>query len=127
MVLVLLVDDNVRSRVLETHSLGNLAFEILLESSCDRILKIVRVSLVLHVVDSKVLGHGIASVLVDNGGLVLGKPVDRVGPGLPVILGQDVLGAADLADNVVLCPRPRMARALQTRFAGETFRENAAS
>lgn len=53
--LVLLVHNDVWSRVLETHSLRNLAFEILLESSCDRILKIVRVSLVLLVVDSKVL------------------------------------------------------------------------
>ena len=102
MVLVLLVDDNVRSRVLETHSLRNLAFEILLESSCDRVLKVVRVSLVLLVIDGEVLGHCIASVLVDNCGLVLGEPVDRVGL-FPVVLGQDVLGAADLVDDVVLC------------------------
>ena len=33
------------------------------------------VSLLLPVEDGKVLGHGIASVLVDNGGLVLGESV----------------------------------------------------
>ena len=61
-------------------------------------------------VDGEVLSHGIASVLVDNGGLVLGEPVDSVPPGLPVVLGQDVLGAADQAGNVVLRSRPRVAR-----------------
>ena len=53
------------------------------------------------VVDGEVLCHGIAGVLVDNSGLVLGEPVDSVGPGLPVVLGQDILGAADQADNAL--------------------------
>ena len=62
------------------------------------------------VVDGEVLGHGIAGVLVDNGGLVLGEPVDSVPPGLPVVFGQDILGAADQADNVVLRARSCVAR-----------------
>ena len=94
-VLVLLVHHNVWIRILKTHCLRYLTFEILLKGCCHRILKAVRVPLVLLVIDGEVLGHCIASVLVDNGGLVLGEPVDSVGPGLPVIFGQDILGAAD--------------------------------
>ena len=56
-------------------------------------------TLVLLLVDSEVLSHSISSFLV---GLVLGEPVDCVGL-FPVVLGQDVLGAADLVDDVVLC------------------------
>ena len=118
MVLVLLVHNNVRTRVLEAHSFRNLTFQILLKSRSNRIFEAVRVPLVLFMVDREVLGHCIASVLVDNGGLMLREPVDRVGPGLPVILGQDILGAADLAHNVVLCTRSCVARTLQTRLAG---------
>ena len=83
-------------RILKAHCLGNLTFQILLKSSSDRIFKAVRVPLALLMVDGEVLGHGIASVPVDNGGLV------------PVILGQDILGAADLAHNVVLCRVPNL-------------------
>ena len=57
-------------------------------------------TLVLLLVDSEVLSHSISSFLVV--GLVLGEPVDRVGL-FPVVLGQDILGAADLVDDVVLC------------------------
>ena len=109
-VLVLLVHDNVWIRILKTHCLRNLMFEILLKSCCHRILKVVRVPLDLLVIEGEVLGHGIASVLIYNRSLVLGEPVDSVPPGLPVVLGQDVLGAADQAGNVVLRARPRVAR-----------------
>ena len=59
--------------------------------------------------------------------LVLGEPVDRArgGSGLPVVFGQDVLGTADLADDVVLGIGPRVSRALQPRLTGETFWVNA--
>ena len=93
-VLILLVHHDVWIRIFKTHCLRNLTLKILLKGCCHRILKAVRVPLVLLVIDGEVLGHCIASVLVDNGGLVLGEPVDSVPPGLPVVLGQDVLGFA---------------------------------
>ena len=122
-VLILLVHHDVWIRIFKTHCLRNLTFKILLKGCCHRILKAVRVPLVLLVIDGEVFSHGIAGVLVDNCSLVLREPVDRVPPGLPVVLGQGVLGAADLADDVVLRTRSCVARALQPRLAGETFWE----
>ena len=101
--LILLVHHDVWIRIFKTHCLRNL---ILLKGCCHQILKAVRVPLVLLVIDGEVLGHCIASVLVDNGGLVLGEPVDSVPPGLPVVLGQDILGVADLTGDVILNTRP---------------------
>ena len=57
-------------------------------------------TLVLLLVDSEVLNRSISSFLVV--GLVRGEPADCVGL-FPVLLGQNVLGAADLVDDVVLC------------------------
>ena len=85
------------------------------------------VSLLLPVEDGEVLSHSIAGVLLDNGGLVLRESVDCVGPGLPVVLGWDVVGAAHLADNVVLGPRSRVTRTIQPGLTGETFQENTSS
>ncbi len=123
--LVLLIHNNVWIRILQTHCLRNLTFKILFKSCCYRILKAVSVPLILLMVDGEVLGHCIAGVLVGNGRLVLREPVDSVGPWLPVVLCQDVLGTADFADNVVLRTRSRVTRTLQTWLAGETFRKNA--
>ena len=72
-------------------------------------------TLVLLLVDSEVLNRSISSFLVV--GLVRGEPVDRVGL-FPVVLGQDVLGAADL---VVPCTVHLVARAVQSGLAGDTF------
>ena len=55
---------------------------------------------------------------------MLGEPIDRVERGLPVVLGQDVLSAADL---VVLGTGPRVARALQPRLVGERDLQGALS
>ena len=76
--LVLLVHHDVWIRILKTHCLRNLTFKILLKCCCHRILEAVRIPLVLLVIEGEVFGHGIASVLVDDCGLMLRKPVDRV-------------------------------------------------
>ena len=46
--------------------------------------------------------HPILCVLVLDAGLVLGKPVHCIDPGLPVVLDQDVLGVTDLAGYVII-------------------------
>ena len=75
-------------------------------------------TLVLLLVVSEVLSRSISSFLVI--GLVRGEPVDRVGL-FPVVLGQNVLGAADLVDDVVPCTVHLVARAVQSGLAGDTF------
>ena len=72
MMFILLVNNNVWSRILQTDSFGNLSFKIFLKCSNTRELEAVWVPLVLLVVDGEVLGHSIASVLIDNGSLMLG-------------------------------------------------------
>ena len=57
-------------------------------------------------VDVQVLCHRILLVLPHDSVLVLTQAMDRVVPGLPVVLGQDVGLGTHLASDVILDARP---------------------
>ena len=60
------------------------------------------------------VGHGVLLPLVLNVILMLSQAVDSAKPTLPVVLGHDVCGGADLAGDMVLHPSPGVRGALQT-------------
>ena len=60
------------------------------------------------------LGHPVLDVLVLNVSLVLGEPVHGIEPGLPVVLGQDVLGVTDFTGDVILDTGAGVRSSIQT-------------
>ena len=86
----------------------------------------VRISLLVRMVDCKVLGHAIVEVLTLDGFLVLVEPVDGVPPGLAFVGRHDVFGLADLAGDVILGPGAGVISSVETTLAGATRREDAA-
>ena len=84
------------------HPLRDLPLKSLLECCDTGIFKGVRVPDIVRMVDVQVLCHRILLVLPHDGSLVLSKAMDRVVPGLPVVLGQHVGGGALLACDQVL-------------------------
>ena len=74
-------------------------------------------------VDREMLGHAIVEVPGLDGVLVLVEPVHSIPPCLTLIGRHDVLGLADLAGDVVLCPGAGVASAVQATLEGALWRK----
>ena len=86
-----------------SNSLRNLSLKSLFESRYAGILETVRVPDIVWMVDVQVFCHGVLLVLPHDSVLVLTKAMDRVVPGLPVVLGQHVGGGAKKRRLIVYC------------------------
>ena len=64
----------------------------------------------------QVLSHSVLLVLPLDRILVLAQAMDRIVPGLPVVLHQDVGGSAHLTGDVVLHTQPGVGGAFQPRL-----------
>ena len=69
-------------------------------------------------IDVQVFCHSVLLVFPLNSILMLSQAMDRIVPGLAVVLGKDVGGGTLLAGDVILHARPRVGGALQPRLAG---------